>query len=141
MRTELRITDLFMRFNLTNHLFLFPILTLFFNCSGLNLRTYPIPIAPDTNPVPNYSGLSVVRYGGFLWHQMETPVGLTPGVKLSKRGESCSHSILFLFAWGDSSIEMAKINGSVVQIGLMEYINSAILGGIYHKHCLVLLGQ
>ena len=59
-----------------------------------------------------------------------------------KRLESLVPSLfLYLIAFGSSRIYDAKVNGAVRHIGMIEEEVMAILGGVYHRHCTIVVGE
>jgi hypothetical protein len=46
-----------------------------------------------------------------------------------------------LIGIGDSSIDSAKVEGAISQIGMIEQETVAILGAGYHRHCTILRGE
>jgi hypothetical protein len=110
-------------------------------CTGLNFRTWPIRISPNTHPVPSYAEGSVLYKGGFFFHKESqvTQVGISKAIK---KGKACVHSLFYMGAWGDSRIDSAKVNGAISQPAFMEQEILAVLGGfIYHRHCTILIGE
>ncbi|MCC6276204.1 MAG: hypothetical protein IT569_10135 [Leptospiraceae bacterium] len=58
------------------------------------------------------------------------------------KGESCSHSVLWLVSWGDSSIESAKKAGKISSVSSVEYQQLGVLaGGLYLRFCTIVLGS
>ena len=46
----------------------------------------------------------------------------------NKKGESCSHSVLGLIAFGDSSINSAATNGGINKVNSLNFSTFSILG-------------
>ncbi|TGN06984.1 adhesin Lsa14 [Leptospira ilyithenensis] len=117
-----------------------------FNCTGTNIRNIGMISGTgtfNTNPVPFYGEPSYAFLGraGALYHHEATP-GPTPGLaKGVKRGESCSHSLAGLWAWGDSSIDTARKQGKIEKIGYIEYEHIAVLAVLYHGFCTTVAGE
>lgn len=120
-------------------LFVF-ILFLFGSCTGINLRSWPYPISPNTHPIESYAEGAVILKGGVLYHTGSS-VLYSGSAKLERRGRSCSHSFLYLVAFGSSRIYDAKVDGAVAQIGMIEEEVLAVLGGFYHRHCTIVVGE
>ncbi|WP_411821651.1 adhesin Lsa14 [Leptospira sp. 'Mane'] len=125
---------------------LFVAMTLF-NCTGTNLRNVGTISGTgtfNTNPVPFYGepSYSFMGRGGLFYHHEATP-GPNPGLAKTvvKRGESCSHSVLGLWAWGDSSIDTARRSGKIEKIGYVEYEHIAALAVVYHGFCTTVAGE
>jgi len=115
-------------------------LMFFFNCTGLNLRTWPLSVAPNTHPLPDYAEARYILKGGYLYH-LESRIKQVSEVPIVKKGRACVHSLLYLGAWGDARIDTAKVEGGIARVGLLEQEVFAILGGVYHRHCTILLGE
>ncbi|BDA79932.1 hypothetical protein LPTSP3_g28620 [Leptospira kobayashii] len=116
-----------------------------FNCTGTNIRNsgFITGIPWNTNPVPVYGEASFANYfkGGWIYHHEATP-GPNPGLaKGVKRGESCSHSLFGLWAWGDSSIDTARKQGKIEKIGYIEYEHIAVIAVLYHGFCTTVAGE
>lgn len=117
------------------------LLLLIFNCTGVNMAT-KLGIGANTNPTPEYSNsfylldkLGLVYHGNTISGQISN----TAESKVS--GQACSKSVLFLFAWGDSSIEAAKSSASITKVAFVEYEQMAILGALYHRFCTKVSGS
>ena len=117
----------------------FPILAMI-SCTGINLRTWPIAVSPNTNPIESYSEGGVLLKGGVFYH-IGSSVMYSVSGKLEKSGRACSHSFLYLIAIGSSRIYDAKVDGAVNHIGLIEEEVLGILGGVYHRHCTIVVGE
>ena len=116
------------------------ILPFLFSCTGINMRTWPIPVSPNTHPVQDYGKLTVLFKGGGVWHDNNVHKHLGSG-KFERKGRACSASYLYLVALGDSSIETAKSDGAVSDVAMVEQEVFSILGGLYHRHCTIVLGE
>ncbi|PJZ68979.1 hypothetical protein CH373_04340 [Leptospira perolatii] len=112
-------------------------------CTGWSL---PASVAPrvNTHPIAGASnpGQALVR-GGILYQQTTYWSGDQSVISAnSKSGESCSKSILSVIAIGNSGIESAMKEGSIEEVSLVEYSQSAVLGGIlYHSFCTIVWGN
>ena len=113
---------------------------LLLNCTGLNLRTWPVPVSPNTHPIESYAGIEVFLKGGYIYHNGSN-VLYTGTAKLERSGKACSQSFLYLIAIGSSRIYDAKVEGAVNSIGVIEEEVLAILGGLYHRHCTIVIGE
>lgn len=108
-------------------------------CTGLNVATHVYGF-PNTNPAREYTNyLNVVYRGGGVMHY-NTVAGQITGASIEKTGKSCSNSVLWLVAWGDSSIEGAKAAAGVTKVGSVDHQILGILGFVYHRHCTVVSG-
>lgn len=116
------------------------VIILNFDCTGFNIAEPNL--TTSTNPTPEYAILKGFGRGGYFFHNNSIPgqLGNNVGEKLAT-GESCSRSALWLFSWGDSSIESAKMNGSIKRISSVEYKQLAIFGFIYHRFCTKVIGS
>jgi hypothetical protein len=110
------------------------------SCTGINLRSWPLEVAPNTHPTPSYGEASAVLKGSIFYHS-DSNVLFSGTGKLEKKGTSCSHSFLYLIAFGSSRIYDAKVEGGINAIGLVEEEIFAILGGFYHRHCTIVAGE
>lgn len=77
---------------------------------------------------------------GFLVTSTIEGQSATDNIKLERTGESCQVSVLGLFAVGDSSIEAAKINGMITQVGTVDRSYFGLLG-LFGKTCLIVKGN
>jgi hypothetical protein len=118
------------------------VISLFFvSCTGVNLRSWPYQMSPNTHPIKSYSDGSVIFKGGFFYHS-DSSVLFSGSAKLEKKGTSCSHSVGYLIAFGSSRIYDAKVAGGVDKIGMIEEDVLAFLGGyLYHRHCTIVVGE
>lgn len=112
----------------------------FETCTGLNLRSWPIPFAPNTHPSKSYSEGSVLLKGGLFYHK-DSHVSYVGQANNDKTGRACSHSFLYLIAFGSSRIYDAKVDGGIHSIALIEEEILAILGGFFHRHCTIVSGE
>lgn len=114
---------------------------LFYSCTGVNLRTWPIPVSPNTHPLPEYAEASILFQGGMVYTNESKVSFSNSATKLLRKGTSCIHSLLYLVAWGDASIEAARVEGAVAKVGFIEQEVLAILGFVYHRHCTIVMGE
>ena len=108
-------------------------------CTGFNIMT-TLYNFPNTNPAREYANPYVGYRGGGIIH-MNTVAGQTTGAPIEKTGRGCSHSVLWLVGWGDSSIESAKTAGQIKKVGAVDHEVFAVLGFVYHRHCTVVSGS
>lgn len=106
----------------------------FFSSSGFTANTHPAPKYANSN--------TFIGRGGVIYHKntVAGQVGFNTG-NGKKRGKACSKSLLWLFAWGDSSIERAKKNGNITHIASVDHEIMAFLGFVYHRHCTIITGD
>jgi hypothetical protein len=110
------------------------------NCSGANQLTL-LNAAANTNPALEYANpYTMSGNGGFLFHRNTIP-GQLGNAESKLRGEACSHSVLYLVSWGDSSIETAKKNGKITKIASTEFENLGIFAVLYHGSCTIVTGS
>lgn len=129
------------KFNRWGLLFLAIIASISFqSCTGGNLGGFYG--VQNTNPTREYNSYNSVYKYGVLFHMASVPgqIGTNSGSEL--KGESCSRSVLWLFSWGDSSIESAKKAGKISSVSSIEYQQLGILAGaLYHQFCTTVLGS
>lgn len=107
-------------------------------CTGINVMTSGG--MTNTNPAREYAhGYYTIYRGGGIIH-MNTAAGQITGQPTTKKGEACSHSVLWLVAFGDSSIEAAKEAGQITKVGAIDHQVLGVLGFVYHRHCTVVSG-
>ena len=82
------------------------------------------------NTFIGYSAVKVIKMSGSLGNDRGKDI---------RSGESCSHNILGLLAFGDSSIAAAKKNG---RMDIVSYFDTDILSilGFYGKVCTIAYG-
>jgi len=97
-------------------------------------------MSPNTHPIESYSEGGVLLKGGVFYH-FGSSVSYSGQAKLEKSGRACSHSFLYLVAFGSSRIYDAKVDGAINHIGMIEEEVLAILGGFYHRHCTIVVGE
>ncbi|TGL52280.1 TRL-like family protein [Leptospira kemamanensis] len=112
------------------------------NCSGNNMYVYLYSPGANTNPTREYASPYVAAKGGFFFHKTAVPGPLGLNAEGTSEGKGCSHSILYLFAFGDSSIESAKKAGNITKVAYVDYEQLGILAGhVYHRVCTVVKGS
>ncbi len=109
-----------------------------FACTGMAVT--PHYGATNTNPVPEYATIATLAYGGGMYHA-NSVAGQAGNALLQAEGRACSHSVLWLVAWGDSRLSTAAKNGSIKKIGFVEYEVRALGGFFYHRFCTVVRGE
>ena len=117
------------------------IIIIIFNCTGTNLRNYPIKISPNMNPSPEYAefGTTITKAG--LFYHRDSTILYIGDAELKRTGKSCAHSIVYLLALGDSSIDTARVNGAITKVGMIELQTTSYLGAGYHIHCTIIRGD
>lgn len=96
----------------------------------------------NTNPTREYTGIGPVWKGGFFYHKNNVPGFIGIGAKAEKEASVCNHSILYLVAWGNSSVEKAKERAGISKVAFVDYQQIGILSGfIYHKFCTLVKGE
>ena len=112
------------------------------SCTGYNLAVSFGGAIPNTNPAREYANGATMYKGGMFFHKNTVP-GQTgvPNAKCIKKGVSCSHSILWLAAFGDSSIDSAKADKDIKSVCSVDHEVMGILGFVYHRHCTTVLGE
>ncbi len=109
-------------------------------CTGISLPAmYGAPVA-NTNPAREYSAPVGGYRGGLLFHK-NTVAGPVGNAKALETGKACSHSVLYLFAFGDSSIDSAKADGSLKKVASVEYEELGVLAIGYHRFCTIVRGE
>lgn len=115
---------------------------LFFTCTGINFNTYNVQTI--TNPTPDYASLNIFYRGGYVLNNERIPgmVGKSSSqlVKNAPRS-ACTISYLWLYSFGDSSLNAAKKAGNIGKISSIEYEQYAILGFVYHRFCTIITGE
>jgi hypothetical protein len=76
---------------------------------------------------------------GLIYMNVQGPLGPASGTSAAKRGESCAHVVLALFAWGDASIETAKRNGNITKVTTLDHESSNFIG--FGSFCTVVYGE
>jgi hypothetical protein len=96
--------------------------------------------------VMGLAGCGMYPYG-VIYNGTTTPHGMTrvniDGTNKtgSKHGEACAEGIVWLAAWGDASTAAAKEAGGIKEVHSVEFRDSFVLGGLYHKACTVVHGE
>jgi TRL-like protein family len=110
-------------------------------CTGTNLHS-GFYGGTNTNPVPEYANpYRLLLKGGWIFHRNGAP-GPIGNASAKLQGRACSHSVLYLVAWGDASIESAKNAGGIKKVASVEFEQTGIfLGGIYHRFCTLVSGE
>ena len=112
---------------------------LFMNsCTGINIANRYIS---NMNPVPENADIGSLLLKGGLFYHSESNIIFNGNANLKRTGRSCSESFIYLIGVGDSSIDSAKVNGAISQIGIIEQETISILGAGYHRHCTILRGE
>lgn len=124
-------------FSKTQIVFIFS-LALVFSCSGYNAFTRFGIV--NTNPLLTYGSDGVLYKGGGLFHIVNI-AGQTGSAKVEKTGESCSTSILWLLAFGDSSINTARKKAGITRIALVEYEVVSFFSFLAHRFCTKVSGE
>lgn len=76
---------------------------------------------------------------GALYTNQKAP--LFPGRETgSKEGRASTRMVLFLFAWGDGSIDTAARNGQITQIKHLDYELYNVLG-VYQRYTTIVRGE
>jgi TRL-like protein family len=77
---------------------------------------------------------------GFLFSLVTAGEAVTSVDAMDAKGESCAHSVLGLFSWGDASIQAARVNGNVGRVSILDGKSMSILG-LYARYCLSIRGE
>lgn len=113
-------------------------------CTGMNLISWVSGHTGHPSPTPSYVGPAVVLKGGMVFHENTIAGGLgnvgNPAKGIFYKGEACSHSVLWLISWGDSSIAKAMENAQIQKIHYVEYRQEATLGFVNHNFCTIVVG-
>lgn len=120
-------------------LLLFFFATILNGCSGIQYFSI-LSNTANTNPAQDYGRPSIAFKGGVVSHT-EKVVGQIGNAKIEKSAQSCSYSILWLLALGDSSIQTARKKGEITKIALVEYEIFAYFGFIYNSFCTIVSGE
>jgi hypothetical protein len=119
------------------------ILLLFFcHCTTVNFW-YQFNTQNSTNPTPEYDNFyfSFIRGGG-LFHLNSSPGSIASNAQALYSGEACSHSVLNLISFGNSSLKKASENGRIKKIASSSYEHLAFVGGMaYHRFCTTVTGE
>ncbi|TGM24369.1 adhesin Lsa14 [Leptospira meyeri] len=110
------------------------------NCSGTSYHASYVPSA-NTNPTREYATASTLSKGGLFFHKTYVPGPLGLNSEGTSEGKGCSHSILYLVSFGDSSIETAKKSANITKVAYLDYEQLGILGYVYHRVCVIVKGS
>ncbi|MDX1957697.1 MAG: TRL domain-containing protein [Leptospiraceae bacterium] len=110
------------------------------NCTGMNMRNWPIEFSPNTHPSSEYSKFPTNFKGGVLLHNY-TNILYSSNAKLKRRGKACAASYLYLIALGDARIDTAKVNAGVSSPAIIEQETFSVLGFVFHRHCTIVVGE
>ena len=119
-------------------LFLFFFAMILNDCSGI--QYFSLSNTANTNPAQDYGRPSIAFKGGVVSHT-EKVVGQIGNAKIEKSAQSCSYSLLWLLALGDSSIQTARKKGNIQKIALVEYEIYAYFGFFYTSFCTIVSGE
>ena len=108
------------------------------SCTGIHIS--PHLGATNTNPAQEYGTIGVLFKGGGLYHD-STVAGQVGDAAFEKEGRACSHAVLWLFAWGDSGINTARLAGGITKISSVEYEITSLFGFFHHRFCTVVRGE
>ena len=86
-------------------------------------------------------GCSTTTYPliGLLYSGVTGGVAVGPAEKSTQSGEACAHAILGMVAFGDASIEKAKMKGQITKISNVDFDSMNILG-VYGHYCTIVRG-
>ena len=117
------------------------LLFIFYNCTSANIWVQ-FNSTNITNPTPEYNNYyHLFIKGGHVFHLNNIPGGIGNNTSSLLHSKVCSHSILYLVSYGDSSIETAKIRGNIVKVSTVSYEQLGILGFVYHRFCTTVSGE
>jgi hypothetical protein len=116
------------------------LLALSANCTGVSIAATG-GVTADTNPAQEYGRLysTIYKYGA-IFH-MRTVAGQIGNGTAELTGKACSHSVLYLVGFGDSSIAAAKAQGGIGKIAGVDHQVMGILSAVYHRHCTIVYGS
>ncbi len=82
-------------------------------------------------------------FSGCAYMNVKTPfdTDLDKTVLGEKVGESSSHSVLWLVAWGDAGTAAAARNGNITEINHMDSQVICILFGLYSRSTTIVYGD
>jgi len=84
---------------------------------------------------------------GILFTNVKSPITseVGDGTSSGRTGRSCAQSILNLVAFGDASINAAKVDGKVTRIGFIDQRNMTVTGssgyGVFSQYCTEVTGR
>nr|WP_232373968.1 TRL-like family protein [Leptospira chreensis] len=111
------------------------------NCTGGSYHASYVPSA-NTNPTREYATGSTISKGGLFYHKTYVPGPLGFNAEGTSEGRGCNHSILYLFSFGDSSIESAKKSANITKVAYIDYEQLGVVAGyIYHRVCTIVKGS
>ncbi|MCW7460263.1 TRL-like family protein [Leptospira bandrabouensis] len=111
------------------------------NCTGGSVQSLYFP-STNTNPAREYAGLGSYYKGGLLFHKSNVPGPIGINADASLEGRGCNHAILYLFSFGDSSIESAKKSANITKVAFVDYEELGFLAGfVYHRFCTTVKGS
>lgn len=94
----------------------------------------------NTHPVPAYNDpYFYFLPGGAVYHRNRVP-GQLLDAPAERSGRACSYSVLYMMAWGDSSLAAAMDAGGIARVHSVEHEIEAVFGFIYHSHCTIVHG-
>lgn len=77
---------------------------------------------------------------GWIYTEVKEGVSVNNNVPKNKLGQACSTNILGIIASGDSSINMAKMNGNIRDVATIDRDYFSVLG-VFSKSCLLVRGN
>ncbi|MCE9599470.1 MAG: TRL-like family protein [Spirochaetia bacterium] len=107
--------------------------------SGSNIGAF-VGVVGNTNPIPAYTNIQHPRGGG-LFYVSDGEATQLGSAAITAEGTACSHAVLSLVAFGDSSIYTAMQNGNIKKVGSVEQDHSMIISGIYNRRCTIVRGE
>ncbi|TGL86231.1 TRL-like family protein [Leptospira congkakensis] len=111
------------------------------NCTGGSIHSLYIASA-NTNPTRDYATPASYYRGGLIFHKSNVPGPIGIGAEASTEGRGCNHSILYLFSFGDSSIETAKKSANITKVAFIDYEQLGVFAGfVYHRVCTIVKGS
>lgn len=111
------------------------------NCTGGSIHSLYIASA-NTNPARDYATPASYYRGGALFHKSNVPGPIGSNAEATTEGRGCNHAILYLFSFGDSSIESAKKSANITKVAFVEYEQMGIIAGfVYHRVCTIVKGS
>ena len=84
---------------------------------------------------------------GILFTNVKSPItkDVGDGTSSGRTGRACAQSILNLVAFGDASINAAKLDGKVTRIGFIDQRNMTLTGssgyGLFSQYCTEVTGR
>ncbi len=108
-------------------------------CTGIHIA--PHLGATNTNPAPEYGTVAALAGGGGAYHSARVLGSIGRNAEAKKEGRACSHAVLWLVGWGDSSLNAARKQGQLSKIALVEHDVLAFGGFFYHRFCTIARGE